>query len=144
MQGLEHKLYIPYRTENQRNVGLNVGFVYSLQSFLFPLLFTYSVESRTAFFKNAVLGWHRSRPPIFIPAAKTKIWSVSPFRPIRQTVAWTRFARIQATVVFDSSVFYSPCCTSRTFRKRSEAKMKLLSFSLSELITSSFVPSQAA
>ena len=30
---LRLKLYISQRTENQRNVGLNVGFVYSLYSF---------------------------------------------------------------------------------------------------------------
>ena len=41
MYSLKHKLYISQLTENQRNAGLNVGFVYSLYSFLFPLLFTY-------------------------------------------------------------------------------------------------------
>ena len=44
MYSLRLKLYILQRTENQHNVGLNVGFVYSLHSFLFPRLFTYSVE----------------------------------------------------------------------------------------------------
>ena len=39
---------------------------------MFPLLFTYNVESRTVFFKHAVLGWHRSRPPIFTPAAENQ------------------------------------------------------------------------
>ena len=46
MYSLEHKLYISQRAENQRNKEQNVGFVYSLQSFLFPLLFTYSAVSR--------------------------------------------------------------------------------------------------
>ena len=41
MYSLKHKLYISQRAENQRNVGLNAGFVYSLYSFLFPLLFMY-------------------------------------------------------------------------------------------------------
>ena len=41
MYSLKHKLYISQRTENQWDAGLNVGFVYSLYSFLFPLLFTY-------------------------------------------------------------------------------------------------------
>ena len=41
MYSFKHKLYIPQLTENQRDAGLNVGFVYSLYSFLFPLLFTY-------------------------------------------------------------------------------------------------------
>ena len=41
---LKHKLYISQYAENQRNKEQNVGFVYSLQSFLFPLLFTYSVR----------------------------------------------------------------------------------------------------
>ena len=41
MYSLKHKLYISQLTENQRDVGLNVGFVYSLYSFLFPLLFMY-------------------------------------------------------------------------------------------------------
>ena len=43
---MEHKLYISQYAENQRNKEQNVGFVYSLQSFLFPLLFTYSAVSR--------------------------------------------------------------------------------------------------
>ena len=44
MYSLRLKLYISQLTENQCNAGFNVGFVYSLYSFLFPLLFTYSVE----------------------------------------------------------------------------------------------------
>ena len=51
MYSLRLKLYISQRTENQRNVGLNVGFVYSLHSFLFPLLFTYSVELKRSYAK---------------------------------------------------------------------------------------------
>ena len=46
MYSLEHKPYISQHAENQRNKEENVGFVYSLQSFLFPLLFTYSAVSR--------------------------------------------------------------------------------------------------
>ena len=38
MYSLEHKLYISQLTENQRDAWLNVGFVYSLYSFLFPLI----------------------------------------------------------------------------------------------------------
>ena len=41
MYSLKHKLYISQLTENQRDVELNVGFVYSLYSFFFPLLFMY-------------------------------------------------------------------------------------------------------
>ena len=41
MYSLKHKLYISQLTGNQRNAGLNVGFVYSLYSFFFPLLFMY-------------------------------------------------------------------------------------------------------
>ena len=41
MYSLEHKLYISQLTENQCNAGLNVGFMYSLYSFFFPLLFMY-------------------------------------------------------------------------------------------------------
>ena len=41
MYSLKHKLYISQLTENQRDIGLNVGSVYSLYSFLFPLLFMY-------------------------------------------------------------------------------------------------------
>ena len=41
MYSLKHKLYISQLTENQRDVGLNVGFVYSLYSFFFLLLFMY-------------------------------------------------------------------------------------------------------
>ena len=49
MYSLEGKLYITQRAENQRDVGFNVGFVYSLYSFFAPLLFTYSVENHTAY-----------------------------------------------------------------------------------------------
>ena len=41
MYSLKHKLYISQLTENQRDAESNVGFVYSLYSFLFPLLFMY-------------------------------------------------------------------------------------------------------
>ena len=41
MYSLCLKLYISQLTENQHDAGLNVGFVYSLYSFLFPLLFMY-------------------------------------------------------------------------------------------------------
>ena len=41
MYSLEGKLYITQRAENQRDVGLNVGFVYSLYSFFATLLFVY-------------------------------------------------------------------------------------------------------
>ena len=43
MYSLEHKLYISQLTENQRDVGLNVGFVYSLYSFFVsPFIYVYS------------------------------------------------------------------------------------------------------
>ena len=51
MYSLERKLYITQRAENQRDVGLNVGFVYSLYSFFATLLFVYSVESKRSHIK---------------------------------------------------------------------------------------------
>ena len=49
MYSLERKPYITQRADNQRDVGFNVGFVYSLYSFFATLLFTYSVENHTAY-----------------------------------------------------------------------------------------------
>ena len=56
VQGLECKLYIPYRTENQRNVGLNVGFVYSLQSFFISPFIYVQCRIETHFFKTLHSG----------------------------------------------------------------------------------------
>ena len=43
MYSLHRKLYISQLTENQRDAGLNVGFVYSLYSFfVFPFIYVYS------------------------------------------------------------------------------------------------------
>ena len=43
MYSLKRKLYISQLTENQRDAGLNVGFVYSLYSFLFsPFIYVYT------------------------------------------------------------------------------------------------------
>ena len=51
MYSLKRKLYISQLTENQRNAEQNVGFVYSLYSFLFSLFITYSVGLKRSCFK---------------------------------------------------------------------------------------------
>lgn len=51
MYSLCLKLYISQPTENQRDAGLDVGFVYSLYVFFATLLFMYSVESKRSLIK---------------------------------------------------------------------------------------------
>ena len=58
--------------ENQRNEGLNVGFVYSLYSFLFPLLFTYSVGVNQPYIDGCVRNHILSVQNSFIGEQKTK------------------------------------------------------------------------
>ena len=66
MYSLKHKLYISQLTENQRDAGLNVGFVYSLYSFFATLLFVYSIESKRSHIKPYTAAmW---LPPCFVSA----------------------------------------------------------------------------
>ncbi|MBS7395843.1 MAG: hypothetical protein KIG35_04090, partial [Prevotellamassilia sp.] len=57
-------LYISQLTDNQRDAGQSVGFVYSLYSFFATLLFMYSVESKRSHIKPYTAA--KAIPPCFV------------------------------------------------------------------------------